>query len=238
MKESFFAHQTILEANSEYFRTALKKDWVEGQQCIVTLDEVYPPDFHLYAQYLYTGTIFSKVKDGEFGSTNFSTLGRLYGLGERLLDRTFQNRVIDAIVAGTRERRTGPDGTTRRQYPANAADIIYSSTAAGSPARKLIVDFFVTNGHAGWVEHFDFGSANVEAQFEFLKDVSAALLDKRKRPSVTDKYWELRNGKPTSYYHGVSKQERGKEHTDEGLESEKNDEKQSIVAGESAAWKK
>ena len=62
-EECFFVHSSVLRKHSEFFDTACKKEWIEGQYRVIKLPEDDSDIFHNYVQWLYTGTIFSKAKD-------------------------------------------------------------------------------------------------------------------------------------------------------------------------------
>jgi hypothetical protein len=190
-----------LTASSEYFQNALKKNSAGEHADVITLEDVDPAVFGVYVQWLYMGELFC-IKSSKTPTelSNHILLGELYGLGERLLDRELQNRVIDALLAGTRELQ---DGT--RRFPTACVPTIYKSTPPGSPARRLMIDFFVRFGGAFWVQGLNFELMDSETQFEFLKDLSESLLENRQMPtSGMADYHELDSGIPSSYYHSTT----------------------------------
>ena len=160
--------------------------------------------FHRYVKWLYSGKVCCK---GAESGKKYDMLARLYGLGERLLDTPFQDRIIDAIVCVTRE----VSSTGKRRYPTKTTvDTVYASTPEGSPARKLMVDIHVLYGQVKWL-----GSRKQPNNPDFLLDLACALLKKRViLESAKEDYGELEVGVPVSYYKGdkdeVSMNEEGK----------------------------
>jgi hypothetical protein len=185
--------------SSEFFQTAMKKEWQEGQQRIIQLSEVSSAIFEIYIKWLYAGCIFNtctfQVGDDRKCTIPFS----LYGLGETLLDREFQNRAIDMLVAINREY--GPIGEEEegRWYPSvNRVTTLYATTPSGTPARRLVVDWYAAHGNAEWI---DVTKVKLEspAQAEFLRDVLEMMYRNGGAEGVESK--ELDEGIPNSYYH-------------------------------------
>jgi hypothetical protein len=95
----------------------------------------------------------------------YDMLADLYALGERLQDDNIRNVIIDEVVRFSRlfSRESG------RHFPLNyAVTTIYESTTVGSPARRLLVELFVTNGEEKWVREI--------TQPEFLCDLATAAV--------------------------------------------------------------
>ena len=139
-EESVFVQSSILTKSSDFFRAALKGEWLEGQERVVKLPEqefdVVASCFH----WLYTGSIFSKapVSDNDpMRQLEYAYLAKQYVLGERPIDRDFQNAVIDRIM----EIPTETSADDVHFYPVDASvKIIYDNTPASSLSRKLLVD--------------------------------------------------------------------------------------------------
>ena len=160
---------------------------------MVKLPDDDPEIFETYIQWLYTGTVFSKVK-GKFGSSNYVHLAKLYTLGEKLVDAVFQNQVVDAIVAGVREADTIV-GTP--VYPGQIEiNMIYHNTPPGNPARRLMVDIWQRWGCKAWVVE---ETNNVSP--EFLVDLMRALFPEGCSLIQPGRRIEgLENGCPDTYY--------------------------------------
>lgn len=98
----FIAHEALICASSEFFKTCLSG---RRRPAIVRLKDVDQSLFQLYMQWLYnqdscgdahrpsasqTSTKFADLTPGE--------LARCYVLGDRLLSDGFKNHVVDVLV--------------------------------------------------------------------------------------------------------------------------------------------
>jgi hypothetical protein len=146
------AYGCYLSLSSEFFQAALKKEWVEGQKRIVKLPEEKPETMTFYLDFLYgKGQVYY-------------VLTEQFAPEERLLDSSIRNACTKEIVRFT--TIASPDD---RYFPGNlAVNNIYNSTTAKSPARRLMVDFFMTSGNDKWV--------NSELHPEFCQDLATAFL--------------------------------------------------------------
>jgi hypothetical protein len=122
----FFIHSAVLEKSSEFFGAALKSGWIEGHEHQVKLPEDDPRVFKTYANWLYTGTL---------QSLEYLELAKLYLLGEKLIDSTFQDIIINAIVACSRKRHDGnrwfPVGTHCLNYLSKYTSRVTSAASVG-----------------------------------------------------------------------------------------------------------
>lgn len=86
----FSIHENLLTANSEYARTALKKEWNETQESILSFPEDDSNSFDVYQQWLYTGRIYlNRISNPLKGPNHYERLVRAYILGEKLIDCNF-----------------------------------------------------------------------------------------------------------------------------------------------------
>ncbi|KAH9835509.1 BTB/POZ domain [Teratosphaeria destructans] len=188
--KDFAVHEKLLRSGSEFFDIALKQRWKEGQEGTVHLPMDRADLFARFAEWLYSGRVV--CKDGlNFG---LDVLGELYVLGETLLAPAFQNQIIDAIVSTQRMHNKfagiGEIGT------------IYNGTPVGSPARKLMVEYYARYAAGTW---FLPQNAKDAAHPEFLFDLVVALADKR--PAAPYRMDDpLARGLPTPYYKSTSRQ--------------------------------
>lgn len=150
-EQRIYAHAHRLARNSEFLRSALKREWLEGQTGIITLLEVDPETVLHYLDFEYGGTLPS---DGvlETKAIRFGTLFKLYAFGERVLNTPIRNAILKETVRlsqlkNHRGAHIGPSD--------HAIRIIYESTVAGSPARRLLVDIHVCYGKEEWLENLD-----------------------------------------------------------------------------------
>ena len=167
----YYVHERLIRSRSSFFDATLGREWKERQQSEVTLPDDEKFVFSHYVQWLYTGKIPCIV----FGNyPGHLELAKLYALAEKLMDKTCQDVLISAMVAGCRQEfpRTG------RVIPsAQCMRVIYANTMEESPARQLVVDMYVLYGEQRWF------NKNVYAP-DFLTDLVRALLGKR---DVSDK---------------------------------------------------
>jgi hypothetical protein len=98
---------------------------------------------------------------------------RSYILGEKLIDPTFQNAVLGALV------RARHEGTAT--YPSDIhIRLAYKHSTCHSPLRKLLVDFHVWIGTPQWVDD----NIVEETCPEFANDLIRALTKDRPKPGV------------------------------------------------------
>ena len=99
-------HEGLLSGRSEFFASAAKKGWKEGQEHRVPLPDDTPSVVDLYVQWIYTGRIASrrtllKEAGGERQCPNKHEFGLLIGgfvFGEKVQDGDFKDAVIDALI--------------------------------------------------------------------------------------------------------------------------------------------
>ena len=180
-----YVEELLLGRSSEFLRTALKKEWQEGNERQILLPEEDVTTFTTYVHWCYTGAILCKA-EGEEVERIYVLLAKLYVLGERPMDNKLQNRVIDAIAATTREFQ--PDG--KRYHPAGEAiNIIYEGTLESSPVRRMLADLWHQRGKATWLR-----GATVKPNATFLEDVLTKFLGSGQRSD------SAMNGVPRAYY--------------------------------------
>jgi hypothetical protein len=199
-QQIFYIHHSMLKAHSDYFADVLTHPKANQR---IKLPATSPYLFSTYVQWLYTGKIFGKPTLFD-GDTDYGHLAELYGLGERLEDRELQNCIINAIVAGHREHIQAANPAAKA-CPTEAVDIAYNLTPPGSPARQMMIDLYVEQvTNAAMIMRCNFKHPAADAQFDFLKDVTSALLERRPFPPAEQRKEELQAGVPKSYHHGSS----------------------------------
>ncbi|EMC90829.1 hypothetical protein BAUCODRAFT_333970 [Baudoinia panamericana UAMH 10762] len=146
---TLYVHEKVLVKHSAFFKTALKKQWREGQTRQVKLPDTNPKAFHRYVHWLYNSTI--TCKHANLGLI-YSRLIRLYILAEKLLDQECQDRVIDAIVSVMRQKfddPADPEAARAQEFPGNSlVNLVYRETPKGSPLRRLMLDAHLFCGNA------------------------------------------------------------------------------------------
>ncbi|CAN9390240.1 unnamed protein product [Alternaria alternata] len=151
-------HTTVLTKSSELLKNVMKPEW--------RTDFTKPIDMHI-ADGCTPGRLYITQKGKRHGF-----LSELYVLGERLMDIAFQDVIVAAIIRFS---------IGSNIFPVNdAIQTIYTGTPATSPARRLLVDFWVFNA----VPAYD-GLENLTKETcpEFVNDLVHELIVKRDRPA-------------------------------------------------------
>ena len=147
-KHSMIVHASYLARTSEFFASALKKEWTEGQTRIIELDEETPELMAHYLDWLYTTELPTKgCKSFDLESSRVGTndlLAELYVLGERRLDSQLRDAIITEFIR-LRLAFHYASGCQSSQR-VSAINIIYHGTPVGSPARRLMVDLSLRSG--------------------------------------------------------------------------------------------
>jgi len=169
-KTKMTVHGAYLARDLEFFKAALKKEWVEGQTQVIKLPEEDPKTMAHYMSFVYHNKLpFEHMipKERRHFNARWPILIDLYVCGERFIHHAIQNAVIEEMLRLTHLRC--PKGL--RWFPTGSiVAAIYEGTPVGSPIRRLIVDMHVIHGSKDWL------STNASA--EFLMDVTKAFYDK------------------------------------------------------------
>jgi hypothetical protein len=186
-KHEMLVHANCISSNSEFFKTALKKEWLEGQTRTITLPVDDPKTLRHYLYFTYSGklptTHIAVPIARELVRASTVDLARLYILGGRLLDDVVRKAVIEELIRIPQLTKT---------YPGQlAVSIIYEGTPEGDPARKLLVNTYAVNARSEWV-HTGYNPVFLlDLAQEFLrkaeKDVSPQNF--RKRKLMASDYW-------------------------------------------------
>lgn len=137
--KAFDVHEELLKKHSEFFRSALKKEWREGHSQSIALDDEAddPEIFAIFYHFLYTGQIFSS-KSGDSEDTNWDEewdrLADAFLLGDKLLSTSFKDAVTDAIIAKLAASDRCRNDIHRQ---------LYSASSKASGVRRLCVNIAV-----------------------------------------------------------------------------------------------
>lgn len=169
-KAKFIAHGHHLARSSDFFRTALKKEWKEGQTRIIHLQEDEVEDVANYLDYIYDGELPTRniVLVDHMAAEHedqYPLLARLYAFGERVLNTAIRNAVITEMVRLT--SLTDDDGWGYFPYWSTST-WLYRKTVATSPMRRFIVDMYVTYGLSTLEDEDD---ENLAGSSEILADI-------------------------------------------------------------------
>lgn len=113
-KHEMIVHASYICANSEFFKTALKKEWLEGQTRTINMPEEDWKTMTDCLNFTYSGKLPTArlTDDDPFAAylDSYPDLARSYTLGNRLLDSVVRNAVIKEFV------RIEEGGNIRRAY--------------------------------------------------------------------------------------------------------------------------
>lgn len=176
-KQTFLVHPAILTARSPFFKAALDGNCKEAEENIVRLPKDSPEVFGVYMHHVYTGTLAVRTRHFLAGSPSESEcilLAKTYVLSEKLQDVEAKNNALRALMKGMRpiwwahHRPLANDTTVQ-----TTTSIIYDGTPQGSPARKLLVDFFTYNAGS---DDLQFNGSATHWRNEFIADLAVSLL--------------------------------------------------------------
>lgn len=105
--KTFFVNEKLICDSSEFFKTALKKEWSEGRQRTVDLTHDDANTFNIYVNWLHTHKVFVHLKAGQNAKDNsiWPVLVDSYSLADKLIDVDFKDAVTDAMVMERRSMR-------------------------------------------------------------------------------------------------------------------------------------
>jgi hypothetical protein len=176
-EEKFLVHEDVLRMTSSFFNTALKKEWDASrkEERTVNLSEEQPGILGIYLHWVYMKALPTFIVGSQNpGAENpeYKVLAHAYALGERLLDTSFKNAVLQALC----------DAIGNQPYyettclGATTIHIIYGGTTAGSPARRLLVDIWAYAACEQWATQLDV------MPHDFVVILARALSTSRSRP--------------------------------------------------------
>jgi hypothetical protein len=144
-KHELLAHANFLTQSSEFFRAALKKEWLECQTRIIHLHKEFVYYMAVYLRFLYAGDLPRYDPCDESSSlSSYETMYllhvQIYALAHRLMDDTTKNAVLQEICK-TFTMCHSHLGQDQRYSPGvGSTNNIYKDTMVGDPARRLVVD--------------------------------------------------------------------------------------------------
>ncbi|KAL1800745.1 hypothetical protein ACET3X_001087 [Alternaria dauci] len=166
-KSLMHVHTAVLIKSSEVLKNAMKPEWRTDATKPINMSNVELKIFEAYCGWLYTGKVVHHVK-----GHRHSFLAHVYVLGEQLMDSTFQNAIIAAMIQYSIDYHTVP----RSKH----IQIIYGGTSTNSPARRLMVDFWVFTARPKWPE---FSDLIEETCPDFVNDLVRELVMRRDIPT-------------------------------------------------------
>ncbi|KAK5675590.1 hypothetical protein LTS10_011690 [Elasticomyces elasticus] len=142
--QRFMIHENVVRPVSEFVRLALDGEWKEATERKIPLPEDEPSVFRVYQSWLYTRRIMG-VPCG--------LLLQCYILGEKFLDTSFKDAVIDCILEVIARRRV---------FQNYMSGLVYKNTPEGSPLRRLMCELFAWCATATWYDEVPDGEMLVD----------------------------------------------------------------------------
>lgn len=178
-RTEMLAFASCLSFHSEFFKTALKKEWAEGQTRTIKLPEEEPEIVAQYLDYVLGKGLPTDSTNLDARGEVYTTLTMLFAVGERVLDSGLRNAIIAEIIRFTTILVVGPTYV----FP-NALQInnIYNCTTSASPARRLMVDLFMLAGNTTWLVD--------TLHPAFLKDMAEALMLQVQTTELPCRIWQ------------------------------------------------
>ncbi|KAK4547290.1 hypothetical protein LTR36_000945 [Oleoguttula mirabilis] len=188
---TFYVDERLICQQSAFFKAALSKSWTEGARRVVRLPDEEEKVVHAYLHWLY----HNKVACLDTENDGYSLLASLYVFGEKLLDKTFKDVIIDCIIATSRGLVVKDGTTNMHRFPAKeSVDILYQGTSEGSPARQMLVDMHQVYAKETWI--------NGDANHDFLVELTTALIRNDRYTASA----RLHNGACAYHCHGKDEQ--------------------------------
>ncbi|KAG9188525.1 hypothetical protein G6011_02448 [Alternaria panax] len=195
MSDIIYVHEGLLRHYSSYFRTALKKEWVEGKSKKIALSEDDPTVVKAFFNWIFTGKLFGQLTpEGKIPLSQLEII-EIYVFGDVRGAPELCNAAIDLLYQ---------KGMQDWAFPVDALQHVYDNTTDSSLLRKYLVDFAA--------EKFTFshlrGNEAIYSK-EFLIDLVEVFVSKQVKPAFLStmsigKYIHTKKLEICSKYHDHS----------------------------------
>ncbi|KAK5705634.1 hypothetical protein LTR17_021500 [Elasticomyces elasticus] len=142
--QRFMVHENVVHPVSEFVRLALNGEWKEAAERKIPLPEDKPSVFRVYQSWLYTRRIIG---------VSCELLIHCYILGEKFMDTTFKDAVMDCLLGVI---------AVGRLFKISLSGLVYKNTPEGSPLRRLLCELFAWCGTAAWYDEVPDGEMLVD----------------------------------------------------------------------------
>jgi hypothetical protein len=149
-KHELLAHAKFITLTSDFFKTALKKEWLEVQTRVIHLPEENVPAMVIYLKFIYTGQlpVYETYINSPAAMSHHEIMYvihvRLYALAHRLMDNTTKNAALREMCKAFMECRSRCGHNREASPDFGSVNMIYLNTVGGDPARRLMVDMHMT----------------------------------------------------------------------------------------------
>lgn len=147
-KHELLVHANYIVRSSKFFKTALKKEWREGQTRTISMPTDEYETVTDYMRFIYSDTLpdlqtqdLANMFLSHFAAKRFVPLAKLYVLGHRMMDDAVKNAVVRELHRISTQCRCGicfPGSKT--------VNIIYNGTMEGDLVRSLLIDIYLCHG--------------------------------------------------------------------------------------------
>ena len=181
-KHELLVHANYIVRSSKFFKTALKKEWREGQTRKISLPTDDYETVTDYMRFIYSDKFpgpqtenLTQASTSHFAAQRFIPLAKLYVLGHRMMDDAVKKAVIRELHRISTQCHCGTC------FPGcETVNIIYDGTMEGDPVRSLLIDIYLCHGRDNQLSSsHDSG---------FLLAVSRILLGKAQNKVLSDSY--------------------------------------------------
>ena len=141
-QRTFYVNSALLIHASQYFRTALKSNFKEGETQICRLEEDNADAFDLFVQYLhstdYDVTLAFSKEEGGTGPMYYRMQAAAYALGNKLVAPKFKRLVLCKLAMAM-----GPGKTINMKCVVDMAATVYhgTSTDDGQEMRTVMAKY-------------------------------------------------------------------------------------------------
>lgn len=149
-KQELLVHANYIARKSAFFKTALKKEWREGQTRTIMLPEDDYETVTDYLRFIYSDKLPTSHIDASFKALKsyfdpfYTVLARLYVFGSKWMDKELMVAVIREIHRLTKSRCSVGD---RWCIPGvEAVNIIFDGTTEADSVRRLLLDLYTSRG--------------------------------------------------------------------------------------------
>ena len=147
-KYELLVHAKYSVRSSKFFKTALKKEWREGQTRTISLPTDEYETVTDYMRFIYSDKLpgaltedVVKALPGHCTAQRFVPLAKLYVLGHRMMDDDVKKAVVREL------HRLSTRCICGTCFPGHkTVNIIYSGTMEGDPTRSLLIDIYLCHG--------------------------------------------------------------------------------------------
>ncbi|KAK5133256.1 hypothetical protein LTR08_007990 [Meristemomyces frigidus] len=175
----FYVNEKLIRGSSDFFNSAMKREWRQGCKRVVDLPDHNCEIFNLYVNWLYSGRLpVQHIEESNLMNNNdkqYHNLFKAYVLGDALLDSDFKDAVVDAIV---NEMHIQHQGNVYFFPVRQIRTFLYNSTTSASKLRQLLVQRIARSSNGSELLKEDDDPA-------FLLDFARAAMHKDKDKETT-----------------------------------------------------